>query len=98
MNARILRGATIAAAVAFAAVACSGTVEVAPDPTPEPTLTDYQVTTLALATVWADTSAEDQDTICWGWNVMGEDWSMQQLNQDGDLDDQAIIDFFDGVC
>lgn len=75
-----------------------------PTPEPEPTTepawdsTGYDETTVVLELTWADTDDEARDDLCFGWNYLGEEYVVGELNSEGDFNEDAIVDFFAERC
>ncbi len=76
-----------------------------PTPESEPTTTEpawdstgYDETLIVLELTWADTDVEGQDSLCFGWVYLGEDYVIDTLNAEGTFNEEAIVDFFEGKC
>lgn len=66
---------------------------------PEPTLSDQEIQGIALQLAWEGMTQQQKTDICWGWNNMGADWSLDQMQQSmPELDRALATDFFDGKC
>lgn len=101
---RIVRALPIAAAV-LALAACSTTSSTPtsePQPAPEPIvdLADYDGAMLLLGLAWDQQDAQARDDMCWGYDVLGADWVVAELNGSSTdpVNPQAIRDHFREAC
>lgn len=53
---------------------------------------------LALEMAWIDTSAEDRSSICWGTNILGEDWFEATWDETSGASAQLAYEFFEEKC
>ena len=62
-------------------------VEPEPEPEPEPVAEDDwtesdEFIELVMELAWADTGAEERESICWGIDALGEDWFQEIWDED----------------
>lgn len=93
------------AALALALAACSTTSSTPtsePQPAPEPIvdLADYDDALLLLDLTWQQQDAQARDDMCWGYDVLGADWIVTELNGSSPdpINPQAIRDHFRDAC
>lgn len=74
----------------------SNTTQTAPQ---SQTADDDQVMDIAFELAWQDMNNEQRSNICWGWDNMEHDWTIDQI-QDSmpDASREQIIEFFEDKC
>lgn len=74
----------------------------APAPAPDPivSLSDYDDAMLLLDLTWDQQDFEARDSMCWGYDVLGPQWIVDELNSSSPepINERAIRDHFAEVC
>ena len=80
------------------------TVYVTVEPEPAPAIQDDWTESddfinLALEMAWADSTAEDRESICWGIDILGEDWFAENWDEEASGAPAPLaFEFFEGKC
>lgn len=80
------------------------TVHVTPEPEPAPVMEDGWTESddfiqLVLEMAWADTDAEDRESICWGIDILGENWFLETWDEEtSGAPAPLAFEFLEGKC